>query len=395
VRNLLTAVVVLVVGLLITVLLVKLNNKPERVTPPASRPVVTAFTVTAEMEPVHVQSFGSVKAKRSVTIVPQVSGEVVAKSAAFEAGGFVKAGQVLLRVDDTDYALAVANARATVAQAEYNLAMAQEEAAVAGQEWDRMDRAGEPSPLVLREPQLKLAAANLKAAEAALAQAEVNLARCTMTAPFDGRVLNSDVDVGQYLRAGAAIGTVYATALAEITVSVPDTDLDWLNVGTGDDRAGATVDVSVEFGGTRHHWIGHAMRFGGAVDARSRLVPVVIEVANPYRSDGNRPPLVEGMFVEVTFNTLPQPGSVTVPRTAVRPGDKVWVIGEGNKLDIRSVTVARAGVNLAVLSDGLALGERICTSNLQYVTQGLPVRVEGDPLPAADQQPSTARDGAK
>jgi len=379
-RNLLTALVIVVIGALIAVVLIKTSKKPEHKTPAPARPLVSVFNVTDELETVRVQSFGTVKAKRSITIVPQVSGEILAKSAAFEPGSVVGAGEVLLHIDDTDYVLAYENARSNVAQADYNLALAREEAQVAQREWERMGRTGiegestTPSALVLHEPQLKLATANLAAAEAALAQAQINLDRCTITAPFDGRVLAADVDAGQYLRAGNPVGTIYATDMAEVTVSIPDEDLAWIVVGPAADP----VDVSARFAGRVHHWIGHAVRLGGAMDTRSRQVPVVIEIPDPYREKGDRPAMVEGMFVQVTFHTEPQPGSVIVPRSALRPGNVVWVIGAGGRIDIRPVTVARAGVEQVVLSEGLQPGERVCNSNLQYVTEGMTVRVEGE-----------------
>jgi multidrug efflux pump subunit AcrA (membrane-fusion protein) len=86
------------------------------------------------------------------------------------------------------------------------------------------------------------------------------------------------------------------------------------------------------------------------------------------------------MFVEVEFTAPPPANAVVVPRSALRPGDQVWVVDTEGRLRIRDVTVARAGVEQAVISSGLAVGERICTSNLQYVTDGMPVRVAGEPV---------------
>jgi RND family efflux transporter MFP subunit len=385
--NLLTAVVVLVSGVVAAGMLFKLGKKPERQAPPASRPTVDAFTVKPDSEPIRVTSFGSVKAKRSVSVVPRVNGEVVQKSRHFEAGGYFKKGDILLRFDDTDYVLAAEQARANVAQSEYNLALAEEEAQVAQREWDRIggtgfggDEDSEPTSLVLHEPQLKLARASLEAAKAALAQAEVNLDRCTLIAPFDGRVLNSSVDVGQFIRSGTALGNLYATAIAEVTVSISDNDLAWITVNYDDDK-GLPVDVSAEFSGSRHHWEGRAVRLGGAIDPNSRLVNVVIEIPAPYQRSGNRPPLIEGMFVDVLFSSDPPEGAVVIPRTALRPGDQVWVIDQDSKIDLRTVEVARAGIEQAIITSGLDAGDRVCTSNLQYVTQGMPVQVFGDPVP--------------
>jgi len=388
-RNLLTAVVILIIGVAAASALVKLGNKPERQTPPPSRPVVSAFTVAPETEPIRVTSFGSVKAKRSISVVPRVSGEVVEKSPHFEAGGFFSKGQALLKIDDTDYILAVQQARANVALSEYNLALAEEEAQVAQREWERIggvgldtDTAAEPTALVLHEPQLKLARANLKSAKAAVDQAELNLERCTITAPFDGRVLESSVDAGQFIRSGTSVGTIYATDIAEVTVTIADDDLAWITVNYDDKDGGVLVDVSADFAGARHHWEGRAVRLGGAVDNLSRLVSVVVEIPNPYRRSGNRPPLIEGMFVDVLFSADPPAGAVIIPRSALRPKGKVWIIDPENRLQIRDVKVARAGVDQAIITGGLEAGDRVCTSNLQYVTSGLPVRVEGDPVPA-------------
>jgi RND family efflux transporter MFP subunit len=400
-RNLLTALVVIVVGVAVAGMLIKLGKKPERQAPPPSRPLVTAFTVVPDSEPVRIKSFGSIRAKRSVNLVPRVAGEVEFKSRHFEAGGYFGKGDVLLKIDDTDYVLAAEQARANVAQAEYQLALAEEEAQVAQREWDRIGGQGfggeagaEPTPLVLHEPQLKLAKANLESAKAALSQAELNLERCTITAPFDGRVLNSNVDFGQYIAPGSTIGSLYATDVAEVTVSIADGDLAWITVNYDAEDGGVPVVVSAEFAGAVHHWQGRAVRLGGAVDAASRLVKVVVEIPAPYERVGSRPPLIEGMFVDVVFESMPPAGAVVIPRSALRPNDQVWVIDPKGGLDIRSVEVARAGVDQAIIANGLAAGERVCTSNLQYVTHGMPVRVAGDPAPADDKPAETAaKDG--
>ena len=401
-RNILTALVILVLGAAISIVLVKIGKKPERLAPPAARPVVSAFIVSSETDPVRVRSYGSVKAKRSVSVVTRVNGEVLEKSPHFEAGGYFSKGQTLLKIEDTDYVLAVEQARANVAQSEYNLARAEEEAQVAQREWERIGNEGfdsadgsEPTALVMHEPQLKLARANLEAAKAAQTQAELNLERCNISAPFDGRVLDTGIDAGQFIRSGTALGTIYATDIAEVTVSIADDDLAWITVNYDAADGGVPVDVRADFAGDEHHWQGRAVRLGGAVDSRSRLVSVVVEIPDPYERSGNRPPLIEGMFVDVLFNADPPAGSVVIPRTALRPGDQVWVIDEQGKLRIRDVQVARAGVEQAIITDGLASGDRICTSNLQYVTDGMPVLVEGDPAGTMEKSGPDGKKGGK
>lgn len=387
VRSVLLPLAIVLVAVAVTFLLIRLRPQPPKRPAAVRRPVIEVQQITHETAPIRVRGFGTVRAKRSVEIVPQVSGQIVRKSEAFEPGAFFRSGSLLLMIDDTDYALAAERAAAEVARARYNLATAEEEAEAARREWEQLqreDRSADlypeaPNPLVFREPQLALARAELKAAEASLSQARVNLARCTLTAPFDGRVMRADVDVGQYVRAGTVVGAIYATDAAEITVSIPDADLAWISVPQSpeDGGAGQPVDIRAEFSGAIHHWAGQAVRLGGAIDQQSRQVPVVIEVTEPYRRVGDRPPLVEGMFVEAVFTTPPPAGAVTIPRTALRPGDQVWVVTADQRIEIRPVTVARAGVAAAVITAGLKPGETICVSNLQYVTDGMAVRVAG------------------
>jgi RND family efflux transporter MFP subunit len=380
-------VVIILVGIAAAKTLVEMRPHAAKHRPPTPQPLVDSFVIQEGGAPVHVRGFGTVKAKRTINVVPQVSGVVVEKSKAFEAGGYCEEGQVMLRIDDTDYILAFEKANADVAQAELNLARAEEEADVSRQEWDRIGKnksGGSPtqaSALVLHEPQLKLAQASLNAAQAARNQAKVNLNRCSIVSPFKGRVLTADVDTGQYLRAGNPVGVLYATDVAEVTISVADDDLAWISVDGTDCPKGpeTTVVVGAEFAGARHQWEGRAVRLGGAVDAKSRLVPVVVEIKNPYHMVGNRPPLMEGMFVDVLFSGNPPEGSVVIPRTALRPGNKVWLIDPESKVRILEVDVTRAGVEEAVIGTGLKPGDRICTSNLQYVTDGMPVRVAGVP----------------
>ncbi|MFH1843171.1 MAG: efflux RND transporter periplasmic adaptor subunit [bacterium] len=390
---------IVVIGIACFQILVRTKPAPPLQPVQAPRPLVQVYRVTTETPRLEVTGYGTVRAKRRITIIPQVTGVVTAKSDNFEPGGYFQSGELLLRIDDTDYRLAIERAAAELARAEYTLALAEEEAVVARREWAGLQSANpaaettrtEPNPLVLREPQLNLARADLDAARAALAQAEVNLQRCRITAPFAGRVLEASVDEGQYQRAGSTVGTIHASDVAEVTVPLPDADLSWITVPSavdpnptqdphpsGDSTAaqfGSSVDLNVEFAGGKYQWQGNVVRIGGAVDEKSRMVPVVIEIPDPYRQVGVRPPLVEGMFVEARIQGASPAGAVGIPREALRANDTVWVVDDEGVLEIRPVTVARAGVIQAIIAAGLTPGDRVCLSNLQVVSNGMAVRV--------------------
>ncbi|MFH2052972.1 MAG: efflux RND transporter periplasmic adaptor subunit [bacterium] len=389
-RRVFLPLIILLASVAVFVGMIKMRPQPEKRRPEVPRPLVETVTLGHESEPIMIHEFGTLKAKRAITLVPQVGGEVVGKSPSFEPGARCAAGEVLLEIDDTDYVLAHEQARANLAQAEFELARAEEEARIARKEWERLqaDDPGtpEPTPLVLHEPQLRLAAAAVASARAALVQARTNLDRCLVRAPFDGRIVTADVDQGQYLRPGTAVGSLHALATAEVTVQVADDDLAWISLAESGCPAGpnTTVDVLADFAGSVHRWEGRAVRLGGAVDPRSRLVPVVVEIDDPFTMQEGRPPLMDGMFVEIVFRAEAPEGAVVIPRAALRPGDQVWVVSPEQTLSIRTVEVARAGVHTAVVTSGLAPGDVVCTSNLQIVTEGLPVRMAGAPRPGGD-----------
>jgi RND family efflux transporter MFP subunit len=313
-----------------------------------------------------------------------------------QAGGLVAAGEVLVQIESIDYELAVQQARSQVAQAQVALALAREESATARQEWQRTSGAvlggsdlatQEPGPLVLREPQLRQAEAQLDAAHAARDRAELDLRRCRLTAPFDGRISSENVAVGQFVRAGEVLAGLEDIATAEITVHLPDRELAWIQVAPTDTTVdpavtGTTVMVHATFAGGRHTWPGRAVRLGGGVDPSSRQVPVVVEVDAPQGAGSGRPPLLTGLFVSVVFTSAPPPQAVTIARSTLRPGDVVWLVDAEERLRVRPVEVARLGLETAVIVDGLAPGERLVTSNLAAVIDGMQLRVD-DQQPAA------------
>jgi RND family efflux transporter MFP subunit len=401
-RRRLVALGIVAGAVVILVALIATRPEARRQAPQARPPLVTVHTVPDSQPPVVVTGWGTVQPRRSVNLVPQVSGRIVSVSPDLQAGGFFARGEVLLEIEDTDYRLAVRQAAAQVAQAEYNLATAREEARVARQEWERTRAdaeagsplaAAQPTPLVFREPQLRQAEAALEAARAAHAQAELNLSRCRLTAPFDGRVISEDADPGDYVMAGSALGRIDDIGVAEITVDLPDHDLAWIDAPNrpGETRTGSPALVRADFAGTEHTWRGRVARLGGAIDETSRTVPVVVEVPAPYATDGERPPLLAGLYVAVDFPSPPPDGSVTIPRQALRPGDVTWLLTADGRLRLRPVEVIHAGREQVVIGAGVVPGDRLITSNLQYVVDGMPLRAEN----GATDRSAVAQDGGE
>ena len=345
-------------------------------------PLLSASVVYVEDIQVTIKGYGTVGPKAEVKVIPQVSGKVIACHPNFVNGGFFKAGQSLITIEPDDYRLAVEAAQAAVARDQVNLDMELAEAAVAKQEWADINPDKEPtSPLVLREPQIKDAKAQLQGSNAKLATAKLKLKRTVISMPFDGRIAEENVDIGQYLMAGQAIATVYSTDSVEIVVPLEDHELQWFKVSmgyvsgkaSGDDLAQAVV--SADFAGKIHTWSGSVVRTEGTIDPASRMVNVVAEVKNPFKISNSRPPLVPGMFVEVDIAGKVMKNTIRIPRHAVRNGDQVWTAVNGT-LNIQQVKIARNDKEYAYVTSGLDDGAVIVTSSLDTAIDGMKIRTQ-------------------
>lgn len=351
--------------------------KKQKSPPPV--PMVRTITVETGERPVTITGEGTVKPLREIALVPQVGGEVIELSPAMVNGGEFKEGEILVRIDPADYELAVTLAEAGVKSSESNLRMIEEDAAAAREEWTLL-REGDaaevdaPPPLVAKAPQLAAARARLEADRANLSKAILNLERTRLLAPFEGRVRAESIDQGQYVTPGQPLATLYSTEAAEIIVPLEDESLAWIDVPafTSDRGPGSRARVRTRFAGREQTWQGRLVRAEGALDARTRMVNVVVLVDEPY---ARRPPLAVGLFVEVEIEGRTLEEAALIPRSALRQGDMVWVVDEEEKLRFREVEVALARGDEVVVRSGLADGDRVVVSALGACTDGMSLRV--------------------
>ena len=349
------------------------KNPPQR--PPAVR-VVTARTGPVT---VTVKGEGTVRPVRESTLAAQVAGRVVYVSPNLAVGGSCAKDEVLLRIDPTDYRLALTLSQAQLKEAEYKLDLTREEAAAAVEEWKQL-RQAKPPALVAKVPQMAQAKAGLDAARARVRQAELDLKRTQVVAPFEGRISTKQADLGQYLNRGQTVAGLYSVEAVEVTVNLEDRDLAWFSVPgltaqpNGDQGSMALVKAS--FAGQELQWQGRVVRSEAQVDQRTRLVPVVVRVERPFEE---LPPLSVGLFVRVEIRGRTQPRATLLPRAALRQGDLIWLVNDG-RIRFREVKVLRRQADQVLISPGLPDGSQVVLSGLKAVSQGMAVRsIPGDP----------------
>jgi len=369
------------VAALVMLVMIRAKPEPETRIPEAVFPLVRVMAVQLQDMTLTVHSQGTVSPRTESVLLPEVAGRVIEVSPSFVPGGFFEKDDLLLRLDPFDYRQATVQARGAVAQAELRLAMELAEADVARREWEELGE-GEPTPLTLREPQVAETKASLAAARAALENAERNLERTAIIAPYAGRVRRKQVDIGQYVSPGAPLATIYSVDYAEIRLPLPDDDLAFVDLpldfrGESSRGRGPEVTLRADFAGRTFFWKGRIVRTEGEIDPRSRMVHAVARVRNPYSRGSNpdRPPLAAGMYVEAEIAGRSVKSVALIPRSALRSGDIVLILDDEQLLRFRPVEILRSTSEHAIVSSGLANGERLCISNLAAVTDGMRVRV--------------------
>ncbi|MCI0436668.1 MAG: efflux RND transporter periplasmic adaptor subunit [Gemmatimonadetes bacterium] len=206
------------------------------------------------------------------------------------------AGLLLLRIDSTELALAVQEAKAQLDRA--------------NQEFRRNtlgdDRISDPQIRAERERAARITA-GIDQAEVAVRRAEFNLSRTRVTAPFAGRVASIKVVVGQHVSVGDELMTIVDLDPIKVEVQVLESEVGYLSAG-----GGARI-VFAAFPGEVFE--GRIATINPLVDQTTRTARVTVMVPNP------RARILPGFFADVTLEARRLPDRVMVPRRAILERD--------------------------------------------------------------------------
>jgi RND family efflux transporter MFP subunit len=361
---------VLVVAYGIATVIRNAGPEIEVVTPEQPPLVVRTVTVQPEAVRLNVSSQGQVAAQHTIDLVSELPGSITRVAPAFVTGGYFKAGDELLRIDPTNYELARVRAEARVAEETEELEVEKSEAELAAE-----------GLFPLREARVASAEARVQSARAELAQAEADLKRTRIRAPYDGRVLFTQVDLGQYVSTAQTLGRIYSTDIAEIRLPLTDQQLRYLDLPFGARPSEALPETPVilraEVGGRAAEWPGRLHRMEGAMDPDNRVWYAVVRVDDPYglKKPEQTTPLAVGLFVEAEIEGRMVDAVFQLPRSALRNEDDVLVVDREDRLRSRKVDVLRTDFSSVYISKGLAPGDRVCVSPVEAFVDGLVVEV--------------------
>ena len=305
---------------------------------------------------------GSLRAVNQASVKAKVAGEV--REVLVREGEAVKAGQVLVKMDTSDY-------HARVEQAKGALQAARGQLEIAAKTRDNnkalLDK-GFISKTAFdnAESQYGIAVANVESARAALDVAQKALADTVIKAPIPGLVSMRMVQPGEKVSVDNRLLDVVDLGQMELEAAVPAVDI-------GHVALGQEVQVKVE--GMPKSLAGKVVRINPATQAGSRSIMVYIQIDNPEGA------LRVGMFGEARLTTAKKSGVLTVPQAAVHSDagrHYVYAIEDG-KLARKPVTLGMSGDDGAgsavEIVQGLESGTQIVKSNLGVLRIGTPVKI--------------------
>jgi RND family efflux transporter MFP subunit len=381
-RNRFWPLLVLVAGAAVSygLLVGKPSPEPEEL-PAVPAPMVDVVVVAPAARGLDVETQGTVRPRREIKLSTQVGGRVEAVDPGFAVGGFFAAGDELVRLEGVDYQFAIARAESQMAAARQRVAEEEGRALQAKREWRDLG-SEQGNALFLRKPQLAAAEAALGAAQADLDAARLDLERTSLKAPFNGRISEKMVDLGQFVAPGAAIAGIYATDVVEVRLPLTGREVALLELplNYADESVaqagGAAVVLRARFADRLWEWQGTVVRTDASIDVDSRVVYAVVEVNKPFARDpgSDRPPLAPGLFVSATISGKELDQVSRLPRSALRSDTTVMVVDAQQLAQSRAVKVLQSNAT-EVWVQGLQHGERVIVREPTLTIAGTQVKV--------------------
>ena len=350
-----------------------IESKPEagRRGAPPSVQSVEAITLKPTAYPVTLASQGTVAPTTATTLVTEVAGSVVRVSENLVPGGRFSAGDLLIEIDRRDYEIALTQASANLAQARAALQQEEAQADVAAKEWESLRGNAEASALTLRKPQMASARANVRSMAALVERAQLDLDRTAMIAPYDGIVLESDVDLGQFVNRGTDVGRIYSLAAVDVRLPLANRQVSWLSISDDPSEKKPEVVFSAVIGDTEVNWTGTIERLEG-FDASTQQLNVIARVNDPETASDW--PLRVGQYVNARVEGKTLSNVFVIPRQALRANDEVVLVTKDSTLLRTEVNVAWGDADVVAVTSGISDESVLVTTPLGTVVNNTPVR---------------------
>jgi len=373
---------------LVTVIIIGLLNafKPQAQKREIPETIVRVDVIKAARSsyPIIVNANGTIEAETRGDLVAQIRGEIVRVSKQFKTGGTFKKGDVLIQIDRRDYQADLSQSLAALSQAEATYSQEQANAKQAARDWQRLGNTTPAPALVARKPQLSAAQAQLDSARAANQTAQLNLTRTTLTAPYDGRIIERRAVLGQYVGIGTVIAEVFSTDGVEVRLPISQEEFSQLGLDalSDDNKKNFDVVLTSTVGNQEYQWDAEITRTDSTFDINTRQIDVIADVQNPFSKKQGKPALKIGQFVTARIQGRNVNDVFVIPNKSIREGSYIYVVRD-EKLAKQSIEIVWQDDQNAIITDGVGAGELIVTTSLNSTLAGARAKLSDDFEPSS------------
>lgn len=342
--------------------------KPQSTTPSASADLVTVNTLTLQSHMVadRMELDGTVAPVQQVNITARVAGKL--QKIGFKDGDQVKAGQLLFAIEPDTYVEQVKLNQARLDQAK--------------SDYQRQIKLMEENATSVSNVESDLS--NLQQAEANLRLAQINLAYTEERAPFDGVMGRRQVDIGNYVGAGAAgtvLGTIIQIAPAYVNAAVSERDA--LRIREKMNQQGQSVkNKAVGTPVTARLQSETPVTEIGVLDFVDHTVggtSGTIALRGKFANQNYR--LFPGLYAQMSVQLGPDRPALTLPRDLVlsdQQGEYVFVVGADSRAKRRNIRTNNLPANLKEVLSGLSAGEQVVSVGYNKLSDGQAVKAMAD-----------------
>lgn len=345
------------------------------------RPIIKTTTLPLEKSDytVNIITQGEVTPHHNTSLTSQVGGRVLKISSKFEAGAFFNEGDVLLELETADFLTDIENAKAQLARAESAYAQEEARAKQALLNWKDAGFTEAPSDLVLRKPQLREAEADVTSAKSNLDRTERNLERTKIKAPYNGRIRNRSIGIGQQVGANTPLGEIFTTDIAIVRLPITPRYLKYYTPPqpsneSATEKQQVTFTSAITSKDIPETWQGDVLRSEGTLDDDSRQVFIITRIKDPFGLVNKQPTLYLGQPVHATIPVHTLKGVYIIPRKNLTGLNKIIVIRD-HKIKHVDINPIWTTENEIVFRHDLLPGDLLSTTRIAYAPEGTPVEI--------------------
>lgn len=420
-------------GIAIFLIMSQGRTPPKQKSAKFNVPTVRVMTI----KPIEVvpRSFGYGTAEpiRTWKAVAQVSGKIIYTHPQLQKGSIIRQGVDLLKIDPTDYRISLTKTRANIQNYDVQinqkkvekknylklLDLQQTDLKIKQKELERQKELYEKkiiskteyesqlqslisqevqiqniqNSLNLIPVQIELLQTQLEQARSDLESAKLKLEKTIISAPFNLQIADINNKLSEYVQTGQTIleandiseseveAQFVMQSMKPIFLSIMD-KTDKINLDTESIGDTLGIEARVRLAGaelSEMEWLGSFNRRSDTLDTDTRTMGMIVSVRNSLQQEGSRRGqlLLKGAYCEVELRGQSRKNSLVIPRSAVHPGDMVYLADKENKLVKQKIEILYSLSDIVVIKSGLKIGDSLILTDLIPAVSGMTI----DPVP--------------